>query len=263
LTYDAKSDRELSESSEKAKWKQVDLSDERKCLFIASEVRCGSTYVAETIAYELNDAFGFDLWDLAKEIFAGIDDSATPEQVLTTRRALHLDRSGFAASKFMCKSLSYLHRLAKRSPDVHEAFFGKNAYWLVVRRRDRVEQAVSLALALKSGAFHHYDDPELARDRDVSLTLQEIDWALKAVALSDVYLQTFAASLPADRVFSFYYKDFLEDEVGHLNKIHRLCQFPVRDPESYSNKSKIKRTAQTVKQQAVAEFSAWFLANHA
>jgi LPS sulfotransferase NodH len=238
-------------------------SDGRKCLFIASEVRCGSTYIAESLAYEMNESYGFELWELTKEIFANLNDDTTPEQLLTTWRSLYFDRSGFVASKLMCKSLSYIHRLAAISPDVREAFFGANAYWIVVRRREPIEQAVSLALASKSRTFHYYGDPQCAQDSDVELTLADIDWALKAISLSDVYLQTFASSLPSERVLTFYYKDFLQDEAGHINKVRRLCNFPEMARSSYVNKSKIKRTGQSKKREAAARFSQWFLANHA
>jgi LPS sulfotransferase NodH len=238
-------------------------SDGRKCLFIASEVRCGSTYIAESLSYELNDAFGFELWDVAREHFSDLSDGAGPAEALTKWRSLFYDRSGFVGSKFMCKTLSYLHRLAKVSPAVREAFFGRNAYWIIVRRQDRLEQAVSLALAKKTGAFHHYGDPELAADRYARVTLAEMDAALKSVAVSDAYLHTFAASLAEDRRISLFYREFLEDEVKCLNMIHRLCGFPERGPGAYANKSKLRRTGQREKREATRQFREWFLCNHA
>jgi len=52
--------------------------DGRKSLFIATEVRCGSTFVAESLAYELHNKFGFHLWDLAKERFAFLNEDTRP-----------------------------------------------------------------------------------------------------------------------------------------------------------------------------------------
>lgn len=239
------------------------VGDGRRCLFMASEVRCGSTYVAETLSYEMHDFFGFELWDLTKELFHDLDDETRPAPLLTRWGALFLDRTGFVASKFMCKSLSYLHRLAHASPAVREAFFGERAYWVVVRRRDRLAQAVSLAAASKSRTYHHYADPELAGDRDVELSLGELDAALKTVALSDIYLQTFADSLPRERVVSLFYEDFLADEIGWINRVHALCGFEPAPADTYRNASKLVRTGQQAKRRAKEQLQEWLLANHA
>jgi hypothetical protein len=237
------------------------LGGGRKCLFIASEVRCGSTFVAETIAYELNRSCGYGVWGLTKEQFSFVDKDTGADELMNAWSALHLDGCGFASSKLMCKALSFIYRRAQESDELREAFFGENAYWIVVRRQDRIEQAVSLALALKTNTFHHYGDPDAAKDKAAELTLEEMDWALKAVSLTDIYLQTFASSLPQERALSFYYKDFLADEAGWLEKIHALCGFPPFDRTNYVNESKIKRTGRGVKQFYVEQFRQWFLAH--
>ncbi len=235
----------------------------RKCLFIASEVRSGSTYVAEALSYAFHGTDGFELWDLAKEHFSGLNDDSTPQEALTILRSLFLDRSGFVASKFMCKSLSYLHRLAQASPELHAAFFGDDAYWVVVRRRDEIEQAVSLAMAAKSGVFHHYDESSPAPDADVTLTLEDLDAALKAIALSDLYLETFAASLPQKRVLTVFYKDFLADEAGYIAKVRQLCGFPKPEREEATGGAKVRPTGRRQKRREAARLREWFLANYA
>jgi LPS sulfotransferase NodH len=234
----------------------------RKSLFIASEVRCGSTFIAETLAYELNQNLGFQFWDLAQERFSDLDDHSTAEDALRAWRELYLDGSGFVASKIMCKALSVLHRLARQSEAVREAFFGEDAHWIVLRRNDRVEQAVSLALASKTQTYHFYDDPAVAPDRDATLTPDEVDWAFKAVALSDVYLEVFAKTAPIERKLAFEYHEFLDDQVGCLNRVHELCGFKRLHAPSYVNLSKIRRTGGAVKRQASEAFKAWFLENH-
>jgi hypothetical protein len=242
---------------------RLSWGDGRKSLFIATEVRCGSTFVAESLAYELHDKFGFHLWDLAKERFSFLNEDTRPEPLLTTWRALYLDGSGFVASKFMCKTLSLVHRLARISEDIHDAFLGEDAYWVVIRRRDRVEQAVSLALAAKSGTFHYYGHVEPAPDHHTQLTLEEIDWALKAVALSDVYLETFFSSLPRERRVCLYYEDFVRDQTPYLNQIHELCGFPALDAAAYVNMSKLKPTGRDIKAAAGSQFKHWLLENYA
>jgi len=163
----------------------------------------------------------------------------------------------------MCKTLSLLHRLARMSEDIREAFFGEDAYWVVIRRRDRVEQAVSLALAAKSGTFHYYGHVEPAPDHHTQLTLEEIDWALKAVALSDVYLETFFSSLPRERRVCFYYEDFVRDQIPYLNQIHELCGFPRLDAVGYVNMSKLRPNGRDIKSAASAHFKHWLLENYA
>ena len=238
------------------------IDDGRKCRFIASEVRCGSTFVAETIAYELKKSFEFDLWDLAKEHFSYLDPDSTPDRAMETWRTLYFDISGFVAAKIMCKGLSNIHRLAEFSPDVRDAFFGPRARWIVVRRRDRIEQATSLALARKTQNFHYYGDPELSTDSAAELTIGDIDAALKAVALSDVYLEVFAASLPPERCVSFHYDDFVQDQPGCLARIHEICGFPSLDATNYVNDSKLKQTGGSIKKSYSAQFKRWFLANN-
>jgi hypothetical protein len=234
--------------------------DQRKSLFIASEVRCGSTFVAETLAYELHQNFGFEFWDLAKERFAGLGEDSTPADALDVWRALHLDGSGFVASKVMCKALSVLHRLARQSEAVREAFFGEGAHWIVLRRSDRIAQAVSLALAAKTKTYHYYDDPRRAPDRDATLSPSEIDQAFKAVALSDVYLEVFASAPPSARKLAVEYHEFVADQVGHVNRVHGLCGFDAAP--SFVNMSKIRRTGDAVKKSASEAFKTWFLENH-
>lgn len=238
----------------------IDL--ERKCLFIASEVRSGSTYIAESIAYETSENFGFSLWGLTKEHFSFLGVDATPKDVLDVWGGLYLDESGFAASKLMCKALSVICRHAIDSSDISAAFFGGNTYWVVVRRRDRIKQAVSLAMAAKTGVYHFYGNPEECADRDVVLTDFEVEKALRAVILSDCYLEVFSSRLTSSRTLTFYYEDFMDDELGCLNQIHGMCGFKTIGSEGYSNLTKLRPTAQESKGVACESFKKWFLENY-
>ena len=251
---------ENTEEAESRRPEQVGLGEGRKTLFIASEVRSGSTFVAETLAYELHAALGYDLWQLSHEPFQELTESSTPDEVLSLLARLHLDASGFAAAKILCRQMALLWRLASASPAVRTAFFGPRAYWVVVRRADRVDQAVSLAAARKSGVFHHYDDPPTPPE--VSLELDEIEAALKAIALSDVYLDLWTRQLPPERAVSLVYEDFLVDQVGALQRIHELCQFPPFNAAAYANGAKLRRVAHHAKRRASADYKAWLLGNY-
>ncbi len=234
----------------------------RKLLLLASEVRSGSTYLAETIAYALHERCGLALWDLAQEHLSRLGEDAQPDEALQVAQSLYLDASGFAATKLMCKAVSVINKLAAQSEPVRETFFGDHAFWIVLRRRDRLKQAVSLAMAEKSGVYHHYGDAEDAADRDIQLEPAEIEAALRAVCLSDVFLEGFAAALPAPRVVSLYYEDFLRQEAAWLNRINAMCGFPALDVASHAGRAKLQPTAQREKQAALEAFRSWFLQNY-
>jgi LPS sulfotransferase NodH len=234
----------------------------RKYLFIASEVRSGSTYIAESLSYELDRNFGFAMWALAKEKFSQLDENSTSNDILKILNQLHLDKSGFSASKLMCKSLSVIHRAARESDDIRQAFFGNNCYWIVIRRRDRIKQAVSLAIARKTGNYHFYGDEREAPDNDVALTPSDVESALRAVVFSDVYLDVFASTLQRSKVVSIYYEDFLVDECKFLAQVHEMCGFDPIDGNSHVNLSKLKPTGQKNKGDAYERFRHWLLANY-
>lgn len=236
--------------------------DGRKTLFIASEVRSGSTFVAETLAYELHASLSYDLWQVAKEPFQDLDERSTPEEALKTLAWLHLDRSGFSGAKILCRQLAYLRRLASVSPALHSEMFGPRAYWIVVRRADRVGQAVSLAAARKNGIYHAYDGATKNQDADLSIELEEIGAAFSAIAHSDLFLELWTRELPPERTMSIVYEDFLVDQVGALQRIHDLCQFPPLDVAAYINESKLKPTEREEKRRATSAFKAYFLANY-
>ncbi|UCV20756.1 hypothetical protein [Ferribacterium limneticum] len=239
------------------------IDSNRKCLFIASEVRSGSTYVAESLAYELANNFGYFMWPLAEELFSFLDESSSPGDVIETWRTLYLDpSSGFAPAKIMCKALSVIHRLASCNQDVKRAFFGENAYWLVIRRRDRIKQAVSLAIAIKAGTYHYYGNPDESPDNCVVVSNAEINSALQMISLSDIYLQVFASTISESRIVNCFYEDFMADEVEWLNRVHAMCNFQLIEPGEYINQAKLKSTAIKSKQLAYAEYSQWLLQNY-
>lgn len=235
---------------------------QRKVLFIASEVRSGSTYFAESLTYELNQNLGFAMWPLAEERFSHLGESSTPEDILETWKGLYLDRNGFAASKIMCKALSVIQRSARESDDVRQAFFGENTYWIVVRRRDRIKQAVSLAMSIKSGVYHHYGDEEDSPDKGLIVTNAEIELALRMISLSDIYLDAFSSTLAESRLVSCFYEDFMADEVSWLNRVHAMCGFPPIERGSYVNQAKLKPTAEGTKRTTYEKYRQWFLTNY-
>lgn len=234
----------------------------QKNLFIASEVRSGSTYIAESISYAFNQFFGFEFWDLAQEKFSHIDDNSKPEDITQRCKSLFLDKSGFSSAKIMCKSLSVIHRNSDTSNDLRDCFFGPDTYWIVVRRRDRIAQAVSLAMARKSGLYHFYGDPSEAPNDETAVDFEDITSALQAISLSDIYLSTFSQQLRPKNLIEIYYEDFLKDEAKYLNKASKLCGLAKIDKYTYKNASKLKQTSKSEKDNLNNAYSNWFLKNY-
>ena len=102
-------------------------------IFIASEVRSGSTYLAESIAYNLFKLNEWNLWDLTKEHFSSLNQTTTPSDILQLLNSLYTDSSGFRGSKIMVSSLSVI--CAQSHVDsVEDALFGDHSYWIVLLR---------------------------------------------------------------------------------------------------------------------------------
>ncbi|WP_334034155.1 Stf0 family sulfotransferase [Burkholderia cepacia] len=235
----------------------------RKTLYIASEVRSGSTFIAESISYYLNERFGYEFWDLAQEKFSGLHAESTANEIIEIQSNLYLNPEGWASSKIMCKALSIIKRESANSEAVKDAFFGDNAYWIVIRRKNKIQQAISLAMAKKSGLYHYYDDPNNAPDNNISPDSIEIEEALKSILLSDVYLESFANTLAQDRHIEISYEEFLNHKIENINKINMLCNFPIdKETTNEINLAKIKKTSQSEKQKARIKFVDWFLENY-
>ena len=238
------------------------MKSNRRCLFIASEVRSGSTFIAESLAYELDRNLGFELWGVTQEPFNIIDEQSSSSEILDIWGRLYLDGSGFSASKIMCKALSIICHSAENSDEIKRTFFGDNTYWVVIRRRDRIKQAISLAMAIKTGLYHYYGNPDESQDKDTELSNVDIENALRIICLSDIFLEVLTSRLDKSRLVNIYYEDFLADEVGCLNRIYAMCGFPPVEPETYINQAKLKPTAQESKRTSYEKFSQWFLKNY-
>ena len=221
------------------------LSDGRKCLFLASEVRCGSTFVAETFAYDLHAELGGEFWDLAKEHFADVDESTPAEAVLRTWGALFLDRSGFVACKFLCKSLAHIAGWRRRRQPCARRSSGRRRIGSCCGERTGSIKPSASPWRARRGSTTIIPQPKPRRTPAPNWRPREIYEALAAVAASDVYLEVFAQQLAPERAISLTYEQFVADAAGGLDAMRRLCQFPQRDSNAPVPASKLTRTAQT------------------
>jgi hypothetical protein len=233
-----------------------------KNIFIASEVRSGSTFIAESIAYGLNLNLNYELWDLTKECFNSIISDTQEKDLINIYESLGVDKiSGFVASKIMVGTLPSVCRIANKSKRVDEIFFGEETVWIIVRRRNRLAQAVSLSFAHKSGIYHNYGASELSMDNDITIDPKEIMTYINMISLSDFYLESFLIKIKNIKFVQVYYEDFMENPSNYLKEIYRCCEFPLFDHFDLGSISKLIPTASEQKKYVINEFSKWFVLN--
>ncbi len=226
--------------------------------FMASEVRSGSTYVAELIAYSLNASTGHEVWGLAQEALRDLNDGSTSEEVRTLLTSLWSSPQDFKSSKVMCAQLSILNRHAKVDPELRELAFGERARWVVVRRRNRIRQAVSLAVARQSGVYHSYEPDNASCAVDIDM--ESVKEALHAVIVSDEYLRLFS-SVPA-RCVELFYEDVVQDPAAAVGKLLRdLGMLPASAEFNFAN-AKLRPDQAASKEELESEFAEWLLENH-
>jgi LPS sulfotransferase NodH/transposase-like protein len=234
----------------------------RKALIIATEVRSGSTFIAESIAYHFNGATSCGFFDLTKEHFGYLNAKSSSGEILAKFKSLYTNQCGWAATKILCAALSIIVREARKDEALKQEFFGPNTYWVIVRRRRKVLQAVSLAYAKRTGDWHVYAPEEGSGNKPV-VQFNDTEEALRAILLSDTFLETFSNLIANDRKIEVYYEDFLEQPDALISRLYDLLGVD-RPAEGlqYKNETKLIPTAVEAKRQSVSDFHHWFLENY-
>jgi LPS sulfotransferase NodH/transposase-like protein len=234
----------------------------RKALIIASEVRSGSTFVAESIAYHFNGIFGDVLFDLTKEHFADLSEKSSHSQILAKFNSLYLGHQGWVAMKIMCAALSIIVREARKADSLKQALFGPSTHWIVLRRREKVCQAVSLAYARKTGDWHVYNSEQVS-EGSPDVTVKETDDGLRSILLSDTYLEAFKSLIASDKIIEVFYEDFLLEPLALIERVYDVLG--VARPDGgveYVDQTKIRRKTTSLKRQSEHDFKAWLLENY-
>lgn len=229
-------------------------------LFIASEVRSGSTYIAESLAYSLSDSFKVDFWDAGKELFNVMTDATSASEIENLLSGIGKNSVGIKCAKIMCASLSIICREVRKNPHLHDEFFGMNACWIIIRRRNKVKQAISLATAIASDIWHFYGDPNSSPDNSVSISNEDIYEALKMIILSDEYLDNFSKIV--DKSIVIYYEDFLGHEAELLKDTIQKLDLPFNKEDLAISPVKLKKTAQFLKSEAENSFRIYLSENY-
>jgi LPS sulfotransferase NodH len=228
-----------------------------KALWMAAEVRSGSTFIAETLAYSFSESFGVECWTLAQENFAPLNDDSRPEIARALLENIPDNQVGFRSSKLMVKDLGALFRAMDADIALREEFFADDCGWIVVRRRNKVRQAVSAALAAASGSYHYYGGLGPDPDSAVDLPMELVKEAMVGICLSDDYLAVLATRLP--RSITIYYEDFLADPAGSLKAIINQLHIPVDVERLQIARPKITPTSQRRKADIEQAFADYFL----
>jgi LPS sulfotransferase NodH/transposase-like protein len=234
----------------------------RKALIIASEVRSGSTFVAESVAYHFHEVFDDVLFGLTKERFADLRETSSHAEILKKFNSLYSGQQGWVATKIMCAALSIMVRETRKAESLKEAFFGSNAHWIIVRRRKKVSQAVSLAYARKTGDWHVYTTEQTSTDKP-RVTFKETEDALRSILLSDTYLEAFSGLIASDKKIEIFYEDFLSDPTRLIEHVYDVLGIAKpSDGVKYVDRTKIRQEAAGQKRQSECDFNTWLLENY-
>lgn len=230
-------------------------------LFIASEVRSGSTWVGELLAYFLQEHGCQVAFGLTQETFRDLDESSTAQDACRLFDMLWRDPTGLATAKLQCASLSLVYREAQQCPELMSRFFGPDTAWIVLRRRDTLRQAVSLAAARRSERYHHYNDTQ--SDADLGVGHEDTDDALAAILRSDLFLATFAERNPSNRLLTCEYETVRRQPEAFLRSAFKLCDWDFPQDPGIADLTKLKPWADRSKAVATEDFGQWLLCNYA
>jgi LPS sulfotransferase NodH len=223
-------------------------------VFLASEARSGSTYFANSICYSLSESFGASFRDLGRETFSNARESNFDS--LKIANSIYTNEHGFRCAKILVNELSILLKDSLNCNKLAEIIFGPNTHWIILRRRNRIKHAVSLACAIKTGTYHFYDDPKDSPDANVHIYNNEIMDSLRSISLSDIYLENLPKIL--NKSETFFYEDFIQDRESVIKKICLNLGFEDINQLKLSDAPN-KKTNVIKKHEAAASFIEFFL----
>lgn len=228
-----------------------------KSLFIASEVRSGSTFAAEVLSYTINKWIGEEFWDLTQEKYSSLEDISSAKDIYKIYKDSWTNKLGFTCAKIMCAALSIINREAMKDKILYDYFYGERSYWIIIKRRDKISQAVSLAYARNDGIYHSYS--EHTNSIGTSVSMGEVDAALKAILVSDTYLEAFQTQ-PKNWI-EWHYEDILNNKMAFVRDAFDLISLDYDERQEVADIN-LKRLSGTEKDRTVINFKQWFLQNY-
>lgn len=236
----------------------------QKNIFLASEVRSGSTLLGELIAYNLKRQTGYDYLDLTREHFASTKSETDDIEVVSNfekLRQMHGNDS-IMLTKLQCKELSVLHQKSTNNNDIKDILYGESSYWIYIIREDTLSQAASLAIARSTDKWHEYDDAD-GVNLPCDVQVSDIYKALKDLNLSNVFLKCHHKYTQKRSLANIFitYEELLESPSHFIDNITDLLAYKrlgMSDKQTLELAC-LKKQDQKLKKDLIEEFSADFL----
>lgn len=226
-----------------------------KNLFIASEVRSGSTFAAELLSYTIHDRTNHEFWDLSQEKYSSLNDDSNYKDIMDISEKIWINGVGFRCAKIMCNALSIISREASNNRFIDDYFFGENSYWIIIQRKDTLAQAVSLAYAQKDGLYHFYSEDF---QNKAVVSMADVDRAVKSILLSDIYLQSFQ-TMPKN-VIQWNYEDIVSNNLSFVNDVLEKTKIGC-GKDAHVHPVKLRKTASDEKIITKQKFQQWLVQN--
>jgi hypothetical protein len=133
---------------------------------------------------------------------------------------LYVDPLGYRYSKITFGDLMEMTSRSRNNPHTRHTLFGSETCWIILRRRNRIRQAVSLAYADSSKIYHYYGDSEQSDDQNSIVTNENIFENLQRIKFSDDYLDNLRNFLTCH--FTLFYEDYIGKELETIKKLYKV-----------------------------------------
>ena len=227
-------------------------------LFLATEVRSGSTYICELIIELWKQSFNVDFSDLYTPAFRDCEDSNN-DQLIDIFENIKENNVGWKSSKIYTPELFHLLKRSSNCDELKEHLFGDKSYWIICTRTNVFAQAVSIAYAKKKSEWHVYDKDH--KSKDIPITNQEILEAYKSVLNCNQFIESASYLIKNSLIVNYESMRFSEELM--LNNITNFVPFK-RDEDAayiYPKNLNLKITDKDNKKKSLEEFKKYFALN--
>ncbi len=194
------------------------LYDDLEFLFLCFTNRCGSNFVAETLASNGSLNVASEWWNGGEILRVCRDQKLEDFGQYFNGTCRYNMRNGRLISKLAVENLVLLHSSGFfDSPDLRCRF-------LIVERSDRLDQAISLVLAQETSAWAFNNPPTKARS-DVAYDRSKVDACLSAIDDQTARLWAFF-ELNSIVPIQISYEAFVEDPSYQTGVVGRQLGIP-------------------------------------
>jgi len=187
-----------------------------KSIFIAAETRCGSNYLSAIMA--TTSSLGIPLEYFSKHLIIENANTATERYAYACNNSI--SPNGVISVKLFPEHWSMI----EGEIDIEEKF--PNRYWIWLRRKDILAQAISREIALQTRAWVSNTEPQ----SDPVYSSKGIERWLNFIANSEARWRTYFAR-NAINPFMIWYEDMILDPKKAIIDIARFSRIEI-DPAS-------------------------------